>query len=82
VAVATTTGLLSRLSSGQLNSLMAHKITHIKNCNPSIMKINAGMGLFGGKFDNSSDRYKLLGKFGTILIALLAPFTMILTQWR
>jgi len=84
-AVAATTGLLRRLSSGEVAGVMAHELAHIKNRDTLIMTMTASiagaismlanmMMFMGGGRDNR------MGIIGTLAVMFLAPFAASIVQ--
>ncbi|MGE3830508.1 MAG: zinc metalloprotease HtpX [Parvibaculaceae bacterium] len=85
-AVAATTGLLSSLSYDEIEGVMAHELTHVRNRDTLIMTVTATLAgaismlgnfafLFGGR-----DRNNPLGPIGTIAMIILAPLAAMLVQ--
>lgn len=84
-AVAATTGLLRRLSSGEVAGVMAHELAHIKNRDTLIMTMTASiagaismvtnmMMFMGGNRDNR------MGLLGTLAVMILAPLAASVVQ--
>ncbi len=85
-AVAATTGLLSSLSHDEIEGVMAHELTHIRNRDTLTMTLTATIAgaismlgnfafFFGGR-----DRNSPLGPFATLLMIILAPLAAMLVQ--
>ncbi|MCJ9429786.1 zinc metalloprotease HtpX [Kordiimonas marina] len=84
-AVAATTGLLRILNRDEIEAVLAHELTHIKNRDTLTMTLTATLAgaismlanfalFFGGRRDNP------LGFVGTILMMILAPLAAMLVQ--
>lgn len=84
-AVAVTTGLLRRLTAGEIAGVIAHELAHIKNRDTLIMTVTATiagaismianfMMFFGGSRDNR------MGIVGTLAVMILAPFAATIVQ--
>lgn len=85
-AVAATTGLLSGLSHDEIEGVMAHELTHIRNRDTLIMTVTATIAgaismlgnfafFFGGRDRNSG-----FGPIGTLLMIIIAPLAAMLVQ--
>jgi len=85
-AVAATTGLLSSLSYDEIEGVIAHELTHVKNRDTLIMTLTATIAgaismlgnfafFFGGR-----DRNSPLGPLGTLLMIIVAPLAAMLVQ--
>jgi heat shock protein HtpX len=85
-AVAATTGLLSSLSYDEIEGVMAHELTHVRNRDTLIMTLTATIAgaismlgnfafFFGGR-----DRNSPLGPLGTLLMIIVAPLAAMLVQ--
>src|SRR5947207_3269380 len=85
-AVAATTGLLSSLSHDEIEGVIAHELTHVKNRDTLIMTLTATIAgaismlgnfafFFGGR-----DRNSPLGPLGTLLMIIVAPLAAMLVQ--
>ena len=85
-AVATTTGLLERLSHEEMAGVMAHELAHVRSRDTLIMTMTAtiagalsmlaGFALFFGR----AGRNNPLGIVGVIALAILAPIAAMLVQ--
>jgi heat shock protein HtpX len=85
-AVAATTGLLANLSHDEIEGVMAHELTHIRNRDTLIMTVTATiagaismLGNFAFLFGGSRDRNGL-GIIGTLLMIIVAPLAAMLVQ--
>jgi heat shock protein HtpX len=85
-AVAATTGLLANLSHDEIEGVMAHELTHIRNRDTLIMTVTATiagaismLGNFAFFFGGSRDRNGL-GIIGTLLMIIVAPLAAMLVQ--
>jgi len=85
-AVAATTGLLRRLSTEEVEGVMAHELAHVKNRDTLIMAMTAtisgAIGMlvnFGFLFGNR-DRNAPGGMVGQILLMILAPLAAMIVQ--
>jgi heat shock protein HtpX len=86
-AVAATTGLLSMMNRDEIEGVMAHELTHVKNRDTLVMTVTATLagaismlanwGLF---FGGGRDRNNPLGPLGSILMMVLAPIAAMLVQ--
>jgi heat shock protein HtpX len=90
-SVAATTGILSILSEDELEGVMAHELSHVKNRDILISSIAATIAgaitmignavqwgaMFGGGSRDDDDRG---GMFGMIAMAILAPFAAMIIQ--
>ena len=85
-AVAATTGLLNMLSADEIEGVMAHELTHVRNRDTLIMTITATIAgaismlanfamFFGGRRSSNG-----LGIIGTIALMILAPLAAALVQ--
>jgi len=88
-AVCASTGLMQALSRDELAGVIAHELTHIKNCDTLIMTVAATIGgaismlaqylqfgmLFGGGRDRSG-----LGIVGALVAIIVAPLAALLVQ--
>ena len=85
-AVAATTGLLRHLTADEIEGVMAHELTHVKNHDTLIMTVTATISgaiamlanfgfLFGGR-----DRNAPGGVIGQILLIILAPLAAMIVQ--
>jgi heat shock protein HtpX len=85
-AVAATTGLLSSLSYDEIEGVMAHELSHVRNRDTLIMTLTATIAgavsmlgnfafFFGGR-----DRNSPLGPLGAILMIIVAPLAAMLVQ--
>lgn len=85
-AVAATTGLLRHLTADEIEGVMAHELTHVKNHDTLIMTVTATISgaiamlanfgfLFGGR-----DRNGPGGVIGQILLIILAPLAAMIVQ--
>jgi heat shock protein HtpX len=86
-AVAATTGLLSMMSPDEIEGVMAHELTHVKNRDTLVMTLTATLAgaismlaNWGMFFGGSRDRNNPLGPFGAILMMILAPIAAMLVQ--
>lgn len=95
-AVAVTSGLLERLDKAELEGVIAHELSHVKNFDTRLMAITAVLVgfvailadlfmrnlLWGGrKNDNDSDaRWQLILLIAGIVLALLSPVVATLIQ--
>ena len=86
-AVAATTGLLSMMSRDEIEGVMAHELTHVKNRDTLVMTITATfagaismLANWGMFFGGSRDRNNPLGPVGAILMMILAPLAAMLMQ--
>jgi heat shock protein HtpX len=88
-AVATTTGLVQRLSRDELMGVMAHELGHVRNRDSLTMTLTAvlagAIGMlaqslfwFGGM--GRRDRDSPLGGMGALLVMILAPIAAMLVQ--
>lgn len=90
-AVCASTGLLDMLSYEELSGVLAHELSHIKNCDTLTMTVAATIGgaismlaqwmqfslLFGGGRRNNNSG---LGWIGTLVAAIVAPMAAGLVQ--
>jgi heat shock protein HtpX len=84
-AVAVTTGLLQTLNADELEGVIAHELSHIKNRDTLLMTITAtlagaismvaNIGMFGGSRNNDG-----IGPIGTLLLVILGPLAAGLVQ--
>ena len=84
-AVAVTTGLLQTLNEDELEGVIAHELSHIKNRDTLLMTITAtlagaismiaNIGMFGGSRNNDG-----IGPIGTLLLVILGPLAAGLVQ--
>lgn len=86
-AVCATTGLLNRLSDGELAGVMAHELGHVKNRDTLTMTITATIAgaismiaNFAMFFGGGDRRNNPLGIVGVILVAILAPVAAMMVQ--
>ena len=86
-AVAATTGLLSLMSRDEIEGVMAHELTHVKNRDTLVMTLTATLAgaismlaNWGMFFGGSRDRNNPLGPVGAILMMILAPLAAMLVQ--
>jgi heat shock protein HtpX len=95
-SVAATTGILKILNEDELEGVMAHELSHVRNRDVLISTIAATIAgaitmianvvqwgaLFGGGYGygNRSDRQNGGNVFGALILALLAPFAAMLIQ--
>jgi len=93
-AIAVTEGLLRILDRDQLEGVIAHELSHVKNRDTLIMTIAATLAgaitylaqmaqfaaIFGGGRRDSDDEGHGGGVFGTLLLALVAPIAAMLVQ--
>ena len=84
-AVCATTGLLSRVNNEELEGVLAHELSHVKNRDTLVMTLTATIAgaigalanfafLMGGRRNNP------LGAIGVLLVVLLAPLAAMLVQ--
>lgn len=88
-AVAVTTGILRSLSAAELEGVLAHELTHIRNRDTLTMTITAtlagaigmlaNIGFFFGGVRND-ERDNPLGGIGGLLLLILAPLAATLVQ--
>src|SRR5258706_1142734 len=93
-AIAVTEGLLRILDRDQLEGVIAHELSHVKNRDTLIMTIAATLAgaitylaqmaqfaaIFGGGRRDSDDEGHGGGVFGTLLLAIVAPIAAMLVQ--
>ena len=86
-AVAATTGLLRHLSPDEVEGVMAHELSHVKNRDTTIMAFTATMAgaismlaNFGFLFSSRDSRNNPLGPIGSIAMIILAPMAAMIVQ--
>ena len=84
-AVCVTTGLLERVDQEELTGVVAHELSHVKNCDTLIMTIVATIAVMVGMLGNVASGLdgrsrNPLGIAGVLLVTLLAPIAAVLEQ--